>query len=519
MSSRPNFLVFITDQHRPDHTGFGGNEVVRTPHLDSLASSGMRFDRAIVANPICMPNRSSIVTGRLPSVHGTRYNGVPLDWGANTFMRKLREAGYHNAWFGKCHLQNMGHNRHVADHFFGDGPDQDAVRPPHPRGWDAWEDEGRHMRERVEVPEDFYGIDEIDLVVQHADLCSGHYYQWLLEQGVDPNAIRGPENALPHEALWNQVWKTAVPEELYPSSYVSSRTAAFLERQAGESRPFLAVCSYPDPHHPFTPPGRYFDMYDPEKIPLPETFDDPHTDSMRHYRRMKKTVGKQIAQMAPFAPTPEQLRQMTACEYGMISMIDDGVGQVLAALERSGHADDTVILFTSDHGDMFGDHGIMLKAAMHYEGCIRVPLVIRSPGREAGVCRSLASSLDLAQTILELAGSDEFVGMQGTSLVPLLDDPGASVRDHVLVEEDEMFDLVGTGQPLRMRSLVTEEARITLYRGESDGELFDLGNDPRELRNLWGRREASALRGEMIERLAHRLMEYDEQSPRPTSMA
>ncbi len=519
MTQRPNFLVIITDQHRPDHTGFGGNAVVETPHLDGLAASGMRFDRALVANPICMPNRASIATGRMPSVHGTRYNGIPLDWTANTFLRKLREVGYHNGWFGKCHFQNMGHNVQVADHFFGKAPSEDAVQPRYPEGWDRYEDDARHRRERVTIPKDFYGIDEVELVVQHADLASGHYYQWLLEQDVDPKTIRGPQNALPYDAKWNQVWKTAVPEALYPTSYVTDRSVAFLERQAGRDQPFVAVCSYPDPHHPFTPPGRYFDQYDPEKIPLPETFDDPHAESMRHLRRMKQNPGKQLAQMAPFSPTVEQYQEMAACEYGMVSMIDDGVGRILAALDTSGRADDTVVLFTSDHGDMFGDHGLMLKAAMHYEGCIRVPLVIRSPGRTPGVSRSLASSLDIAQTLLELAGADEFLGMQGTSLVPLLDDPDATVRDHVLVEEDEMFDLVGNGQPLRMRTLVTEEARITIYRGESEGELFDLQRDPSERHNLWNDRSRAALRNEMTARLSQTLMEYADDSPRPLAMA
>ncbi|MEE2673062.1 MAG: sulfatase-like hydrolase/transferase [Myxococcota bacterium] len=519
MPNSQNFLIIITDQHRPDHTGFGGNPILQTPHLDTIAARGMRFDRAIVANPICMPNRASIATGRVPSVHGTRYNGIPLDWAANTFMRKLREQGYHNGWFGKCHLQNMGHNPEVATRFFGAAPQQDASQQPHPIGWDDYEDENRHKRERVEVPSDFYGLDEVDLVVQHADLAGGHYYQWLVEQGVEPEKLQGRANALPHDSLWNQVWRTAVPEDLYPSAYVTQQTVAFLERQRGAARPFLAVCSYPDPHHPFTPPGRYFDLYDPKDIQLPTTFDDPHTDSMRHYRRMKKYQGKQAAQMAPWAPTAEQFRQMAACEYGMISMIDDGVGRILACLEESGHADDTVVLFTSDHGDMFGDHGIILKAAMHYEGCIRVPLVISSPGRNPGVCTSLASSLDLAQTILELAGADEYLGMQGTSLVPLLDDPDARVRDQVLVEEDEMFDMIGGGRPLRMRTLVTDEARISIYRGEGEGELFDLQRDPDELHNLWNRREALSLRAEMTEKLAHALMEHSDQSPRPDAMA
>ena len=223
--------------------------------------------------------------------------------------------------------------------------------------------------------------------------------------------------------------------------------------------------------------------------------------------------------VAPFAPTEEQFREMAACEYGMIAMIDDGVGAVMAALERSGRADDTVIVFTSDHGDMFGDHGLMLKAAMHYEGCIRVPLVIAAPGCAAGVSRSLASTLDLPQTLLELAGVPAYHGMQGASLVPVLEDPGARVRDHVLVEEDQMFDMAGVGQPLRMRTLVTDDARLTLYQGSERGELFDLARDPRELVNLWDDGGAGALRAELALRLARAEMQVADTSPKPTFLA
>lgn len=520
MADRPSFLFLITDQHRSDHTGFGGNEVVRTPHLDGIAARGVRFDRAIVANPICMPNRASIVTGRLPSVHGTRYNGISLDWGANTFVRELRRHGYRTGLVGKSHFQNMGTNRRAVERVFAGAPGGDSLRPAYHEGWDLYENQDRHRSERVAIPRDFYGFDEVDLTVNHSDMCSGHYYQWLLEQGADPGRLQGRENALSHEALWNQVWRTAVPEKLYPTRYVTSKSVDFIEQCARRpEQPFFLWCSFPDPHHPFTPPGRYFDLYDPEKIPLPPTFHDPHGDSMPHFRRMIADRGRQRGAMAPWAPTDAQLRECAAREYGMITMIDDGVGEILAALEGSGRAHDTVVIFTSDHGDMFGDHGVLLKAAMHYEGCVRVPLAISAPGRAPGTCRSLVSSLDLAQTVLDLAGLPAYYGMQGASLAPLLDDPSGSVRDHALVEEDQMFDMLGVGQPLRMRTLVTEDARLTLYQGVDHGELFELGRDPDEMTNLFARPEARDLRVHLTERLARLLMEYADASPRPTFMA
>ena len=521
MAHRPNFLFIVTDQHRADHTGFGGNEVLRTPNLDRIAASGVRFERAIVANPICMPNRSSIATGRVPSVHGTRTNGIPLDWGARTFMRALRERGWHNAQIGKCHLQNMGVGKSIRDALLKAALPGEAAHTPWPEGWAEWENNARHKRERVVVPPDYYGFDEVDLTVEHSDLAGGHYYQWLLEQGVDPVALQGRDKALPYDAKCSQVWRTRVPVELYPSSYITRRTVEFLGRRAREpERPWLAFCSYPDPHHPFTPPGRYFDMYDPEKIPLPATFEDPHAASVPHLRRMRATRGiAQRAALAPFAPTAEQFREMAAAEYGMLALIDDGVGAVLDALERSGQRDRTFVIFTSDHGDAFGDHGLMLKGGMHYQGLIRVPLAIAGPGIEPAVSHSLASSLDLAQTVLELAGVPAHHGMQGASLVPVLANPQATVRDHVLVEEDQMADLLRVGQPLRMRTLVTEDARVTLYRGSDEGELFDLARDPNELDNLWARLDARSRRTELVERLAHVMMEYANPSPKQAYFA
>ena len=130
--------------------------------------------------------------------------------------------------------QNMAENKHIRDAIFKDAPAQNARLSPHPAGWDDWENMERHRAGVVEIPPDFYGLDEVDLTVMHSDLCSGHYYQWLLEQGVDPSALQGQQHALPFESTTQQVWRTALPEELYPTSYVSSRTADFLARHADQ---------------------------------------------------------------------------------------------------------------------------------------------------------------------------------------------------------------------------------------------------------------------------------------------
>jgi arylsulfatase A-like enzyme len=296
---------------------------------------------------------------------------------------------------------------------------------------------------------------------------------------------------------------------------VTERTIERLEEASVSGAPFFLQCSYPDPHHPFTPPGRFYEMFDPAEIPLPPTWDDPHTDSMPQFRRMGSRRGEQPWMVSPFAPTEEQFRQSAAKEYGMIAMIDEGVGRIVAALERLGLADDTVVVFTSDHGDMFGDHGLMLKGGMHYRGCLRVPLVIAAPGSAPGVCRSLVGSLDVAPTLLELVSLPAFHGMQGESLAPLLEDPARRTREFVLTEEDEMVGMNPLGEPIRMRTLTTGSARLTLHRGSTHGELFDLERDPDERRNLFGKREAAALQAELTGSMAHRMMEYADAAPKP----
>jgi arylsulfatase A-like enzyme len=515
----PNILFIITDQHRPDHTGFGGNPTVQTPYLDALAKNSMRFDRAHVANPICMPNRSSIFTSRMPSLHGTRYNGIALDWRVETFPRILKRAGYHTAHLGKCHLQNMNVMASIAKKQTDKMKPGDAIDLSYyPKGWDDYENLRRHTKEKVQMPDDYYGFGEVDLVVAHSDQCGGHYYQWLLDKGIDPTKIQGGAVGQAYESPSHMTWKTSTPEELYPTNYITEVSKKFLQQRASQPEtPFMAVISYPDPHHPFTPPGKYFDMYSPDDYVMPTTFQDKHETSAPHYQKAIREGATGLRRgVNMFAPTEIELREMAAKEYGMISMIDDSIGAILKQLEDLNLADDTIIVFTSDHGDMFGDHGVMLKGAMHYEGCTRVPLLINVPGQAAGASNSLISSLDLGPTLLAQAGLESFYGMQGHDASALLTDPNATIRDEILIEEDQLNDILHVGTPLRMRTLITEETRLTVYQGYDGIELFDLKNDPQEMNN---RLEPSALRNEMTERLAKALMANDDVSPKPTAFA
>jgi len=479
---RPNVLFIICDQLRADHLGYAGNPVVRTPNIDSIAAGGTVFDRAYVNNPVCMPNRSTIMTGRMPSAHGVIFNDRSLEPDVNTFVAQLRRAGWVTALMGKSHLQHGESRNAVAD--LGKPPGR---RSPFPEGWDTIEHDERYERGEVVAPDDFYGFGEIQLTLGHGAQVGAHHYQWAREQGVAHEVLRAGLDAgsdIPtRRPEWWQLHPAPYPEEIHSTNYVTERTIDFIERSAAAEEPWMAWCSYPDPHHPLAPPEPWFSRHDPADIDLPSTFADPGEGWAPHLHLIRSLEPARRAWVSPFGPTPELTRAAIAVTYAMIEYIDAGVGRILATLDRLGATDDTIIVFTSDHGDMMGDHGLMLKLIMHFQGCLRVPLIVKAPGRPGGRTWSLASSIDLPHTLLELCGVAEYQGMQGTSLVPVIDDLGAEVRDAVLIEDDFPMAEVGSPFPIRTRTTVTSTHR---YTRDSDGfeMLYDLEHDPDELTNL-----------------------------------
>lgn len=518
---RPNFLFIITDQHRADHLGCYGNPIVATPAIDRIACDGVCFDRFYVTSAVCMPNRASLMTGRPPSLNGVRHNGLPLPLESMTFLDCLRHAGYRTHLVGKSHLQNMTGKPPVGS---ANGAVVEAMRRPGGR-YDQeiaakWRDDPEHD---LDLP--YYGFAGVDLAIQHSDEVEGHYTRWLRARHPDPDSLRGPQNALSNEAAdLPQAWRTRLPEELYPTSYIAEQTIVRLREFAREgSNPFFLMCSFPDPHHPFTPPGRYWDMYRPADIPLPKSWPIDRATVPPHVRRLIEERDSGNARKdtpALFACTEDEARRLTALTYGMITMIDDAVARILGALEEAGLADNTVVVFTSDHGDLMGDHQLMLKGPVHYQGLIRVPFIWRDTAdrRMQGRREALAATIDIARTILERAGVAPFNGMQGVSILPVTERP-VSVRESVLIEEEGQRVYMGFPSRIRMRTLVTEQARLSLFEGVDWAELYDLRADPLEMRNLWREPQAMTLEREMIERLTREMIGASDTSPLPMGLA
>jgi len=528
---RPNFLYIVTDQQRADHLGCYGNPIVQTPNLNALAARGTRFDRFYVAHPVCMPNRSTLMTGRLPSLHKVRFNGIPLDRNATTFVDILRADGYRTGLIGKSHLQNftgMDSKRKYEAREGYRAPSED-LRDARKSKLTGPEYEVENSLKWIddperEVPVPFYGFDHVRLCTRHSDNVQGHYRAWLAARHEDPDSLRGPRNAIADDRYSAPfAWRTSIPEELYPTSFIAEETIKYLRDRGndGDDTPFFLQCSFPDPHAPFTPPGKYWDMYDPDEIPLPPSYGQGDTFPIRQLREWVKSGPNRNMANIPYMTTEKETRECIALTYGMISMIDDAIGRIMSELEAAGLAEDTIVIFNSDHGDWMGDHGLMLKGPLHYQGLVRVPFIVADPGMDGQPAASefLCGSLDFARTILARAGVSAPNGMQGLDIVPAWSSGSLPNRPGILIEHDTHRGHLGFEDPLRVRSYVTQRYRTSVFQPIDYCEMYDLQEDPHELNNVWDDPRYKPERDRLLEEWMHQLIAHQDTSPLPTRLA
>lgn len=521
---RPNFIVFMTDQQRADHLGCYGNKIVRTPHIDALAANGTRFDRFYVTTPICQPNRAALMTGQMGSVNGCRQNGIPMGLDSTTYADVMRAAGYRTALIGKAHFQNVTDIPTPPRLPTGQGadlPEPVALAVRTQRTGPAYRHEvraswARHPDRSLPLP--YYGFDHVRLCIGHGDQVEGHYSGWLRDQLNGAPDPRGRAKAMDGGDGGPQIWRTALPEALYPTSYIRDEAVSFLED--ADDAPFLLLVSFPDPHHPFTPPGKYFDMYDPADMPLPPSFgnktgdrNDLPADMLEAY-----AIGDAAPDAYwPFHPDAAHLKRMIALNYGSISMIDDAVGAIMATLSAKGLSDDTVVCFMSDHGDYMGDHGTVLKHGVYSQGAIRVPFLWQDPAAPAGGATDLqGSAIDFAPTVLQRAGLKVPVGMQGGDLFAR-----GRANTPVLIEDPGMGVYRDPDARTSIRTLVHEGWRLSIFEGSELGELYDLRADPHEVNNLWASRDDGAQRrkAEMLFQLAQTQLAQRDRSILATNQA
>lgn len=517
---QPSFVLFMTDQHRADWLGCAGHHVLRTPNIDALARGGTRFTDCFVAHPICMPNRASLITGRMTSVHGVRHNGLSLPLDTNTFVETLRRAGYVTGLIGKGHHQPFTPmTPRMARGSWDTEPGTEARLATDGQAYaseraDLWAKDPDH---NVDLP--YYGYTHADIVSRHGDNTGGAHARWLQTHVPNYKDLIGPDNQLPHDYTRPDAVRTALPEEAYSTSFVRDRAVEFLETHGQGDQPYFLMVSFPDPHHPFTPPGKYWDMYDPADMELPASFAGMNNGTPLYEQLREYEPPPGAFRGALEGVTEQHTREAMALTAGMITMVDDAVGAVGAAIAETGAGDRTVQVFTSDHGDMMGDHAMLLKGPLHLDGVIRVPLLWNDPQQSSvATAAALVSTVDIAPTILARAGVDAYNGMQGCDLAPTLE-TGAIVRNQLLVEQDAHVPLALTGDlPPRLRTIVTPHWKMNVYLDQDWGELFNRLDDPHECQNLWSDPSAQQVRSEMMFALTQELMRTVDRSPLPVAM-
>lgn len=446
--SRPNILLICADQHRYDALGCYGNEIVETPALDRLAAGGTRFDQCYTPNPVCAPTRASMFTGVFPHVHGLWANGVSLPPARPLLGRTLTDSGYDCGLVGKLHLGPCfggRTERRLDDGFrvFGWAHDPSHSSP----------DNQYHHWLRREFP----------------DL-------WQRPSGgpgaPDRTAARRGDD---------------MPREAHYSHWVAEQTIDFLRTGRDTSRPFFFVANFFDPHHPFVAPREYVDKYreriaDPIRAPRPDERPIPiqletSRESYAGHARGFASYGR------------AEMRDVIAAYYGMVDLVDDEVARILDALTRLGLIDDTLVLYTSDHGEMLGDHAQLLKGPLFYEGAVRVPMIARWPGHiPVGANHDLVQVHDVYATVLAAAGLDNPPYSQSVDLAPIAAGSGDR-RGWALTEyRDSGHPLTPPVHATMLRAghdkLVVHHGRPNTSRPRT-GELYDLEADPQELTNRW----------------------------------
>jgi arylsulfatase len=511
-STQPNFLCLVADQLRFDALSCAGHPAVDTPHIDRLAAAGTRFDRCYTVQPMCMATRSTWLTGQTPRGHRVRCNGIPLDPRLPTMTAALANAGYRTHSIGKIHVNPWLPHRDLDPSQLGPEEWPEAIAL-----WDA----GRIDQ----VPLPYYGFQGVDLLT---GWWSGHYGRWLA--GHEPNfkdlvkpppgVSLTPQGVL---AVPETTFPCQLPAELHYAWWATECAERFLDGLTGDDDPFFLWCSVPDPHPPFSVAEPYYSMYDDAPMPEPTRREGELDDLPPHYKQMYEqdmlTAGRAAATAVPRDVEVEA--QRVVCS--IVKQWDDMVGRICQLLERRGRLENTVIVVMSDHGQMLGDHWLHNMPPTHLDGVARVPCIWSGPGiRDGYVSSGLASHLDFAPTILDLAGVPIPEGRvppcpeapqqrppwPGRSLAPILRGDAETVQESVIIENDE--DYLG----IRQRTLVTEQYHLTCYTGEKYGELYDLQEDPRQLHNRWHDPALANLRRDLQVALLDRLAETDPALPR-----
>ena len=499
-------LFITTDQQRYDTVGANGGTLSRTPVLDGLAREGIRYERCQPTSVVCMPSRASMLTGQYPSTHGAWMNGVALAPDAPSVAESLHDLGYATALIGKAHFEPFMDP-------FGRFAENALASLGVPTLEAPWFD-GRQGVHR--------GFDFLEFAT-HGVMGPLHYAKWIqrahpealpgfysvVDGDFNVNAAGGGDTGAP-QVKWNDV-----PREWYHTDWVADRTIAWLDEQT-DDQDWFCWMSFPDPHHPWDPPSSERHRVDWREVPLPENYPTSATErealldqKARHWRLWYdgRVVSNYEApkKWVPATMTADQVREVNAMNAIEVELIDEAIGRVLARVAAKGWDEDLDVIFTSDHGELQGDFGLLFKGPYHVDALMRLPLIWRpapSTSPVASVVHAPVSLVSLAATFLEVAGAAAPSWLEGATL-PVSDDDAISRGFEATVTE---WDSALFGVEVHVRSVLTSDYLYSEYgagtmHDGSEGELYNLVDDPLQRVNLFNAPERAAERAALSERL------------------
>jgi arylsulfatase A-like enzyme len=463
---KPNLVLFLPDQQRADTIACYGGAKVHAPNLNKLASESVIFERTYVTHPVCTPSRSSLMTGTWPHTNGCTRNSVPLDRRFRVFPELMEDRDYRAAYIGKWHLGEEG---------------------PIGRGFDEWISTDDH----------------------------GDYTNFLISLSITPDK---------QNRRFSELAISNLPIELSRPKFLEKCACEFIEKHQRD--PFILVVGFVEPHSPYN--GPLNDEHPLDQIELDATATRPEsTDIPLRYRLMREWQQaeavldrKRLPTQLFFGVTPEEYRSIKQRYLGLVTLVDQSIGAILACLERFGLTDNTIIVHTSDHGDSLGAHHLFGKETM-FEEATRVPLLVRLPGQRASktITRPV-SHIDFVPTLLDLLGQPNNPQCAGKTLLPLITEEAAPPQN-VFMEWAPNRTKVKKGTKLARRRMViraVEESTRTIVtsdgwklclRDKDLNELYNLNDDPSETCNLHADRQYASVISRLADEI-HRWQDFSQ---------
>jgi arylsulfatase A-like enzyme len=461
-AKKPNILLLVTDQQRWDTVAaYGLNDICRTPNIDHLAERGVRFDNAFTPTAICSPARASLYTGVYPHKHGVTGNGLCINDGLSGVNHYLAEGGYHSGYVGKWHV--------------------DEARGPSDFGF---------------VGDDFMGY-----AFPGSDLLPGlqfspkpktgnPYQRYLQERGFDlPTVSQRYVGTNPGCQAQEMFALHEGPVESSIEYYVGEETINLIDQLDGDD-PFFLWANFWGPHTPCLIPEPYFSMYNPADIPEHPSYCETFANKPYRQQLIERMWG-----LGDYGW--EGFQQIAARYFGHVTLIDDQVGRIVNHLAQRGILEDTIIIFTADHGDCLGAHKLIEKGEFMYDEIYRIPLVVAHPNcqQPGSVNDDFVYLHDLTSTAIDIAGLDVPAHMDGQSILP------AMMGDHTFNGRDSIYAVFHRHFTVAEQRMVRTHTHQFTFNSADQGELYDLVADPYQLHNVYGQPAYEPIRQDLMQRM------------------